>query len=134
MHGPTIQFPSPIFTLSWSLGKKSCTYLTILNTAGQSPLTSLREKQSLTAQFCLASLAWKINQHSQVYPLLGGKILSPGTSRQSFNNTMKIPDINHIALHYQMNHNSNHATADLIHSLFYMCGFVLYEAKPGPEP
>lgn len=47
---------------------------------------------------------------------------------------MKIPDINHIALHYQMNHNSNHATADLIHSLFYMCGFVLYEAKPDPEP
>lgn len=31
-----------------------------------------------------ASLSWKINQHIQVYPLLGGKILTPTMSRQSF--------------------------------------------------
>lgn len=31
-------------------------------------------------------------------------------------------------------HKSKHGTANLIHSLFYTCGFVLYEAKPSPEP
>lgn len=90
VHGPPIQFSSPIL-----LKKKSCTCLTIFNTAVQSPSMSLREKQSLTAQLCSASLSWKINQHNQVYPLLGCKILSPSTSRQSFNSKMKIP--NHTA-------------------------------------
>lgn len=33
-----------------------------------------------------------------------------------------------------MKHNSKHGTADLTLSLFYTCGFVLYEAKAGPEP
>lgn len=98
VHGPPIQFPSPTLTLPLCfLKKKSSTHLTILNTAGQSTSTSLREKQSLTAQLCSASLSWKINQHIQVYLLLGGKILSPSTSRQSFNSKMKIPDTNHTA-------------------------------------
>lgn len=98
VHGPPIQLPSPAFILLLCfLNKKSCTYLTILNTAGQSPSISLREKQSLTAQLHSASLSWKINQHIQVYPLLGGKILTPSMSRQSFKSKMKLPDTNHTA-------------------------------------
>lgn len=86
-----------IYIVLCFLKKKSCTYLTILNTSAQSPSISLREKQSLTAQLCTAFLSWKINLHIQVYPPLGGKILSPSTSRQSFNSKMKIPDTNHTA-------------------------------------
>lgn len=98
VHGPPIQFPSPTLTLPLCfLRKKSCTYLAMLNTAGQSPSTSLREKQSSAAQLCSASLSWKINQHILVHPQLRGKILSPSTSRQSFNSKMKIPDTNHTA-------------------------------------
>lgn len=75
VHGPPTQLPSPAFLLPLSsLKKKSCTYPTILNTAGQSSSIFLREKQSLTAQLHSASLSWKINQHIQVYSLLGGKI------------------------------------------------------------
>lgn len=135
VHGPAMQFPSPTLMLSLCfLKKKLCTYLTILNTAGQSPSTSLREKQSLTAQLCPASLSWNINQHIQVYPLLGDKFLSPSTSRQSFKSKMKIPDTNHTARTLSKWSISQNMAQQISHILFYTCGFVLYEAKPGPEP
>lgn len=89
-------FPAQHLHCHYAFSKRSHAH-TWLNIAGQSPSTSLRKKQSLTAQLCSASLSWKFNQHIQVYPLLGGKILSPSTSRQSSNSKMKIPDTNHTA-------------------------------------
>lgn len=91
--------------------------------------------QSLTAQPCPVSFLEKLTNIFIYCFLLEDNIPSPTLSSQNFNSSTKIPHSNPIVcIFIKMWHKSKHGPANLTPSLVYTCGFVLYEAKPSPEP